>query len=230
MNTSISGHKQFVARTVVDFIQTVFDRNRLLKKRGEIGDKDGIKTEISRLTTTLELLSKEYDVTEDEVTLYQAAIESVRQLVISTKMLESDKVTIGQMASVLQKRDISLSNISTVAFELETAITEIQDFADARWLVVRDHVLEKIDKQTSDAQTKLAEHQISIDKLKPKMEGNDQIGKMSAAIIGENEKLDKLTNIDNELQEVQKRYSEQIAVLTSAFETYAGFILSTLTA
>lgn len=223
MNSGVSAHKQLVARTVVDFIQTVSERNALLKKKSEIGDEKGIKTETEQLTAQLELLSKEYDVTEAEVTSYQAAIEAARQLTTSTRVFEKDKEAINRLDSVLQKVDISQDGISTLVDEINTAIEKVQAFADAQWLAERSRITEKISEQIAESQKRLAEYQAVIEKLKPKMEGNEQISKISAAIVAENEKLDKLSKYDVDLKEIQKKYLQQITVLTSAFETYKCF-------
>lgn len=226
MNDRISTHKQVIAKTIVDFMQTLNERETVLDAKKEIGDKDGIKLEISKLSKQLEQLSNEYNVTEDKVKLYQTAAEKVRQLTTEIEDLIKDKDIIGAIESVLQKKDLSQKGVSRFADTLAAAIERIQVVADTQWLSERNQIEAQIDKQVVESQESISEYQKIVDSLKPLIEGNEQMGIASAAIVKEKEKLDKMSKLDAYLLEVQKKYDDQIAVLASAFETYKSFYIA----
>ena len=226
MNAAISAHKQLIAKTIVDFLQIVSDRNATLQSKKEIGDKDGIQLEISQLTTQLEQLSKQYDVTEDDVTQYQTAIEKTRQLSAEIKVLANEKEIFESMSSVLEKRDNSRLNISRFSDELIEAIKRTQSTADTHWLAERGKIISQIIALLTELQVSLSVFQSKIEELKPKMEGNEQISKTSALIVCEKEKLDKLSSLDEDLLKTQELYNTYITTLTSTFATYKSFYMT----
>ncbi len=226
LGRNISVHKQEIAKTVVDFIRTISVRSKLLAAKMEIGDKKGITLEIDQLATQLEQLSKQYNVTEDEVKTYQTAVEKVQQLTTQIKDLSKEKDIIGVIESVLQKRDLSQKGVSQFADKLADAIEKIQVAADIQWSSERTQIVEQIDEQITESQEILSKYQVEVESLKPKMEGNELISKVSAAIVSEKNKLEIISKYDTELLGIQKTYDAQIAILTGAFEVYKGFYMT----
>ena len=80
MLKKISEQKQQIAKLIVDFLQIVKNREELYERCKEIGDKEAIEVELTKLNDQLEQLSKEYNVTETEIAEYQSSIESARTL------------------------------------------------------------------------------------------------------------------------------------------------------
>ena len=223
LNRKVSAHKQVLTRTVVDFVQTIQNRDTMISSKMEIGDKSGILKEISLLSTQLEQLSKEYNVTEDEMKTYQSSIEKVQQQNTDINAFIIEKETIESITSVLQMSDLSQKGIFRYAENMSAAIERTQVIADSHWLTERKQLTEELDKLISEIQISKACYQKSIDELKPKMEGNEQIVRVSKAIASEREKLEKISEFETKLNQIQRTYGEQISILVNAFSTFKEF-------
>ena len=53
--------------------------------------------------------------------------------------------------------------------------------------------------------------------LKPKMDGNEQISKLSASIVKEQERLAKLSEYQTQLNTVQAQYKQNLNELSKSF-------------
>lgn len=220
MNESVTTQKQLITKTIVDFLQTISDRKAILDAQKEVGDKTGIESEIEQLSAQMDRLSKEFDVTEEEVKEYQVAVETVQQLSRETKALTKEKVAIEAITSVLQKKELPQKDIIQFTDELVAIIAKTQEAADAFWLNERKKIVVQIEDAISKSATSLSEHQAKVDKLKPKMDGNEQISKISKLLLVEKEKLEKISKYDVELQKIKEKYNTQLFILTSTIDIF----------
>ena len=225
MNDKISDHKQTIAKTVVDFIKTVGDLTKITNSKKEIGDKDGIDHEIKKLSEQLEQMSKEYNVTEEEVGQYQAAVESVQRLKSYLRDLNKEKEVIESIESVLQTKAFPQKEISKLSDDITNAIERTQTIANNYWLDERSKIIATVDEYLTNTLKSLSEYETQVENLKPKMEGNEQIRKLSFAIVSEKVKLDKLSKLDVDLSDLQDKYDLQMNVLTNSFTIYKKFYM-----
>lgn len=210
-------------RKIVYIPQTYL--NRLSDEKEEIGDTQSITAEINKLSLGLEQLSKEYNVTEDEVKLYQQALEEIQRILNLNKTLVNEKESISLIESVLQKKDLSQKGISFYNDKLTEIIDKILSEAHVEWKLKRTELIQEIDNTLKEKEITISELQLTINLLKPKMEGNEQIGKISSSILEEKSKLEKISKLDSDLSENNKIYEAQIAMLAEAFQNYKNYYL-----
>lgn len=220
MEGSIIERKQRIAKTIVDSLQTVSEINSILEAKKELGDKEGIESEIEKLSEQMEQLSKEHNVTEEEVAEYQTAVEKVQQLSSEVKALTKEKEALEGISSVLQKRELVPKDIVKFSDQLVLAIEKTQATADTFWLEERKEIIMEIEKALTGAANSLTEFKTQVETLEPKMEGNEQINKISKLILDEKDKVEKLSKYDTQLQQVKEKYDTQISILTSAFGAF----------
>ncbi len=223
MNEKIATHKQLIAKTIVDFLHTISKLNSVKELKKEMGDKDSILLEIKKLSMQLKQLSEEYNVTEDEMKTYQEAAEKIQQCTGNIKNITLERETIGSIESVLQKKDFPKKNTSRFSAKLAGAIERTQITADSHWLTERGKILAEINEVLSEYQKDLSKSHAQVEALKPKMEGKEQIRKVSDSILSEKGKLEKLSQLDAESEKINESYEAQLSILTKAFETYKGF-------
>jgi len=220
IKNEISAHKRAITQTVVDFIQTVSDRQSVIEAKKQIGDKEGVEREIDQLSTRLTQLTQEYSVTEDEVKTYQTALEQVQQLANDIKTLNREKYALAEIDAILEKKDLTQKGISKLAEPLADAAERVRTASDMLWLEERKLIIEQVDSQIEQASNDQSNYQAKIETLKPKMDGSEQLSKTSAAIVEEKEKLNRLLALDVKLDEMQKTYDRQMDLLTSSFVAY----------
>lgn len=222
----ISEQKQKIAKSIVDFLKIVDDQNELCERCKEIGDKEAIETELTKLNTQLEQLSKEYDVTEAEVARYQNSVENAKasreKLSAATKEIE----LIQGIQSVL---DVKLSSNSPLLIfnePINRAIDEVKKIADEAWAARREEILQGARKQCEDIELTISKYEETVSALKPKMDGNEQISKLSAAIVNERERLAKLSEYKVRLNTVQEQYKQKLNELSQSFSAFSQIYLA----
>ena len=223
MNGKIAMHKQLIAKTIVDFLQTFSELNSVKELKKEMGNKDSILLEIEKLSMQLKQLSGEYNVTEDEMKTYQEAAEKTQQCIDNIKNITLEREAIGSIESVLQKKDFAKKNTSRFSGKLAGAIERTQITADSHWLTERGKILEEINEVLSEYQKDLSKSHAQVEALKPKMEGKEQIRKVSDSILSEKGKLEELSQLDARLEKINELHDAQLSILIKAFETYKGF-------
>lgn len=222
----ISEQKQKIAKSIVDFLKIVDGRNELCERCKEIGDKEAIETELTKLNTQLEQLSKEYDVTEAEVARYQNSVENAKasreKLSAATKEIE----LIQGIQSVLDVKLSPNSPLSIFNEPLNKAIDEVKKIADEAWSTKREEILQEAHKQCEEIELAISEYEETVSTLKPKMEGNERISKLSAAIVNERERLAKLSEYKARLNTVQAQYKQSLNELSQSFSAFSQIYLA----
>ena len=226
MLKKISEQKQQIAKLIVDFLQIVKNREELYERCKEIGDKEAIKVELTKLNDQLEQLSKEYNVTETEIAEYQSSIERARTLRESFSVATKEIEQIQDIQSVV---DIKFSPNSAFAVfnELfDNAIDEVKKIADEAWVAKREEILQVARKECGDIELAISKYEERIAILKPKMDGNEQISKLSASIVKEQERLAKLYEYQTQLSTVQAQYKQNLNELSQSFSIFSQIYLA----
>lgn len=226
MLKKISEQKQQIAKSIVDFLQVVKDREELYEQCKEIGDKEAIEAELTKLNSQLEQLSKEYNVTEDEIAEYQSSIENTKTLRESHSIAIKE---IGLMQDIQSVVDVKLFPNSTFAVFNEpfnSAVDEIKKIADEAWVAKREDILQEARKKCGEIEFTISKYEETVDRLKPKMEGNERISKLSITIVNERERLAKLSEYQAQLNTVQTQYKQYLNELSKSFSAFSQIYLA----
>ncbi|WP_373131767.1 TrlF family AAA-like ATPase [Clostridium sp. M62/1] len=226
MLKKISEQKQQIAKSIVDFLQIVKNREELYEQCKGIGDKEAIEAELTKLNDQLEQLSKEYNVTETEIEEYQSSIENARTLKESYSVATKEIEQIQDIQSVVDMK-FSPNSAFVVFNELfDNAIDEVKKIADEAWATKREEILQAARKKCEDIESAISKHEERIAILKPKMDGNERISKLSASIVKERERLAKLSEYQTQLSTVQAQYKQNLNELSQSFSTFSQIYLA----
>lgn len=221
MGEQISEQKQKIAKSIVDFLKIVADRAELYERCKEIGDREAIETELAKLNAQLEQLSKEYDVTEAEIAEYQSAVENAK---VSRETLSAATKEIGLIQEIQSVLEVKLSpnGIFSIFNEsINNAIDEVRKIADEAWASKREKILQDARKQCGDIESAISKYEETVSALKPKMDGNERVSKLSAAIVNERERLAKLSEYKARLNTVQEQYKQKLNELSQSFSAFS---------
>lgn len=226
MLKKISEQKQQIAKSIVDFLLIVKNREELYEQCKGIGDKEAIEAELTKLNDQLEQLSKEYNVTETEIEEYQSSIENARTLRESYSIATKEIEQIQDIQSVVDMK-FSPNSAFVVFNELfDNAIDEVKKIADEAWATKREEILQAARKKCEDIESAISKHEERIAILKPKMDGNERISKLSASIVKERERLAKLSEYQTQLSTVQAQYKQNLNELIQSFSTFSQIYLA----
>lgn len=215
--------KQKIAKTLVDFLTTFSDKNEILNAQKEIGDKAGIEETIMKLSSALEKMSVIYNVTEEEVKQYQSAVESIQKIELEIQAIQSEQKIINEIDFVVDRYNFNNLNITIFLDEFDKAIESSKEIANKHWVEEKNQILKLIEIKLDSLQNCLKEQNVIEQTLKPKMEGNEQISKLSSDIIKEKRKLVKLEELNVKLNGIQNLYDSQIDVLSHSFADFEEY-------
>ena len=220
MQKNISEQKQQIAKLIVDFLQFVKEQEELSERCKEIGDKESIEAELRKLNGQLEQLSKDYNVTEVEIADYQNAVEKVKALNETHSVATREIEEIKNIKSVVDIRFSPNSELTVFIESVNSAIDEVKKIADEAWSKKQEEILQAAHKKCEEIESDISTCEKTIATLKPKMEGNERISKLSASIVNEKEKLIKLSEYKAKLNTVQNQYEQSLSVLSQSFSIF----------
>lgn len=215
---------QALAKSIVDFVKIVSDKNTAIAEENAIGDHDAIKEEIKKLSLQLEQLTEKYDITEDEVTAYQSAVEKIQILDNKNLAISKEKNLINNIDSVVKiKVNPNLTNFNE---NVQHALSLVKEAADSAWLSQRTQIINKADRQLHDIYAERIKQSEIITRLQPKMEGNEQIHKMSSYLLEENKKLTQLVDVEQRINSLKTNYIQELGNLSNSFEKFSALYSS----
>ena len=72
--------KKNITKSILDIFQTQSDIENLQEQLKEKGDKKGVETEIERLNSKINELSKNSQISEDELSLYRKQLQDIQKV------------------------------------------------------------------------------------------------------------------------------------------------------
>ena len=220
MQSDITNKKQELAKVIVDFLHVVDEKNRLEEECSEIGSKESILKEIELMGIQMDKLSKEYNVTEEDVSAYQNAVEYVQTINKEKSIITRECVALGDIDSVVEKKLITFSFIQYGEL-VDKGIALTIEEANKVWCKHRGSILSDAEQRLQEIHRIIEKQTKIIDALKPKMDGNEQIRELSDRILEEKQRLSKINDKLSQLETIQARYNEKISWLSTCFEGFS---------
>ena len=220
MQARISSQKQELAKKIVDLLEIVRQRKELIGKIEELGNLESITAEISQLKSQLEKLSNEYDVTSEELSAFDTSSGAVRLLSTQLSAANSDIASIQSLHSVLDIKVIDGANISFFGESFLQVVQEITDIANQAWEQKKASLLQSWGQQRDSISKSISENQDIVNRLRPKMEGNNRIKKVSELLVESQKRLETLSGYESELNKLQSRYKDALRNIIQAFLSF----------
>lgn len=228
MAKRIAEKKQEVTKSIVDFLRIVSDRKLLCEQCKAIGDEKSINSEIQELNTQLEQLSKEYNVTEEEIKKYQKSMENIQLLKGKVAAVSKEIALIKEISAIVEVKPLAMKEITIYSGALSDAAEKVKRIADEAWTIEREGILKEAYDYQNQVESSIKEQEEIVAALQPKMEGNERISKLSDALVSEREKISQLAENQTKLKTIQKQYEQYLGMLSHVFlefsTIYLGYI------
>ena len=128
--------------------------------------------------------------------------------------------SISKISSVIDVKTYENYDLINYKEAIDDVIVQVKKYADNFWCVERDKLLSKIDEQINEIQNKINSKLSIVANLQPKMKGNAQINKISDDIVRERTKLERLINMENQIENLEKLYSNYLDILSNSYESF----------
>ncbi len=225
MTKRIAEKKQEVAKSIVDFLRIVSERKGLCEQCKAIGDEKSIDSEIQNLNIQLEQLSKEYNVTEEEIKKYQQSMENIQLLKGRLAAISKEIALIKEITAIVEVKPLAMKEITICSNSMVEAAKKVKRIADEAWTAEREKILNKAYNYQKQVESSIREQEEIVAALQPKMEGNERISKLSEALVSEREKLSQLAENQTRLKTIQEQYGQYLEVLSHVFSEFSTIYL-----
>lgn len=223
MLEKIDAHKEHATGIILNLCSTMKKLHEKKDEIKEIGDENGINNEISKLSTSLEKLSQQFNVTEEEINDYQRSTEQIKDIQHTLDTLKTEIDFLTSTDSVVDAKDSILKHKSSFQEKLLDAVESTIKVANAHWVKKRDDIISALNSKDGEQRESLKKFQDREAELKPKMEGNDQIKTANKLLTAEKERLKKLQECTEEKLEIERRLLEQTTDLAVSFSQFHAF-------
>lgn len=220
MQEALKNQKTKMEKLIYEVISSYKTIENKKLEEAEIGTVDGIKKELDKLNLLKEKQTKDGTISEDEIVKYNSSNIKSKKLEKLIFKLSEDIEYINTLDSVVCENTQSYTYEDENKIIVEATVDEIIKEADKLWKSKRKDLI----KQIEDRVQKKKEEKIQLDKiintLRPKIEGNESIKKLSEAIQVEDAKLARVISEEKEIGELKSKCSEAIQNLAQEFLAY----------
>lgn len=164
--------------------------------------------------------SKDGTISDKEIADYNNAISESKKLDTLIAVLTSDIEYIRALDNVVAKASFSHGFEDENMRLFDDLIEEVIKDAESSWREKQASFIGKTEKRISDFKQEKKRFDETITLLKPKIEENESIKRISEAIHAENEKLAKVNAYEKEIEELQSSCSLTIDNLINEFFAY----------
>ena len=212
--------KTTVERLIYEVINAHVAIQDKKSEEAEVGSRNGIEKELKKLNALKKKQTKKGTITDEEIARYNNAISESKRLEDLIAKLSEDIEYIKSLDSVVTRKAFSHKFDAEDLTSFDTYVGEVISAADNLWITKRDELIRIIEDRIEKYKTEKNVFDSDILLLKPKIEENESIKKISEAIQSENEKLNKVISVENEIIELQRKCSESIDKLIAEFFSY----------
>jgi predicted ATPase len=202
--------KKSISKNILEVFQIQLDIDNLQRQLKEKGDKKGIETEVQRLNTKIQELSKNATITQLELDAFQNSLKDITEKEQLIKQSENDLL---HLSSLKNKSIIDTYYINGFDYLSSSIKNEVSEYFDKLKEVVDKKWTEYIGSKEESIKTKKQEYQTQIEQIK-----NSDTYKRSIQYYSDNKELNdiqnKLKEENGKLQEI-KGLEEKLALFKS---------------
>ena len=181
------------------------------EEKKELGDRSGIEKEIKKLQEQKDEISKNLEISDEEITKYETALsESSNKSKLLTKV-NQEICLLGDITTVVAPAVINSEVFSAdTLLKIEGIKTQIIEEADKKWISKRASLINELTDIQKQLQDDKEKYDAVVKELQPKIQGNKAIAEFSSKILSEKEKLETFNALDKKLK--AKKSEEQVII------------------
>ncbi len=222
-NRSVNTYKVELEKCIVDLFDKYSNYTTLLESLKDLGNKEAIEKEIKKLQDQKDKLSKELNLSEDDIKRYDDANKSKKMALRRLESLNTNRDYIEKIDSLVEPKNVGY----TLLEELSEKISSIQESlileSKRIWEKEQSKIIEEIDSLIEKEKTSISEYDKTVQELKPKIESSNAILELSERIQKENENLLLLIEKTKEANFERTKIDELIKKAVDSMDVYKEF-------
>lgn len=216
--------KQRNSVEIINLFDALKQTKALTEQRKDIGDDKAIEILISHLQNQLDQVSGEFNLDQEKIEQYQSSQNQLGKL-------KDDLLKYNEVVYKLEKIESIVDIVVLPNFSLDDCTKSIQDagkevkrIADNIWIEKRDAIINNIiDNTYKSIDDQLKNHKKIIKESEPIIERIARVKQITENIKTEQEKLNKIKEIDAELANLDRKYKMSKDALGCSFAKFEKF-------
>ena len=186
------------------------------EEKKELGDRSGIEKEIKKLQEQKDALSKNLEISDEEITKYETALaESSNKSKLLAKV-NQEICLLGTITTLVTTAAISSDVFSEdTLFKIDEIKTRIIEEADKIWISKREVLINELIEKQKKLRDEKETYDAVVNELQPKIQGNKAIAEFSSKILAEKDKLEAFNALDEKFRAKQAEEQSIIAEIYS---------------
>lgn len=223
MLQSIKDYKSTLNMSILGLIENHKEINSLREDKKEIGDQEGIKAQIEKLSSRKEILSNELDLSKNDLDSYEKTVFEISTLKEQILLLQKDLAFLEEIDSLVEKRKLNYSFSNDIQNLIDITMNKAVEAADDIWKSSKHTILTNISNGLNEKENRQNELFEIRDSLKSKIQDNKVITEISNNIQQENDKLKNLKALEEKekiLVEKENKYIDDISLCIEKFKNF----------
>ena len=181
------------------------------EEKKELGDRAGIEKEIAKLQEQKDALSKDLDISDEDISKYETAlIESSNKAKLVTQVT-NEILSLKTITTIVMPAFVDSDNFSNNTLrKIDEIRTQIIDNANKTWSSKRETLVKELLDKQSLLQSEKEKYDAIIKELQPKIQDNKAISEFATKILAEKDKLALFNALDERLK--AKKGEEQAII------------------
>jgi hypothetical protein len=227
----ITEYKMDINKTLLDFLSYDDKIRKLIADKSEIGNKNGIFTEIEKLSIEKDKIVAQSEISENEIKLYDDAKLEIERITKQKCMLMNDKDNLDLIENLVEKLTIKFNFSKEINNKIIECQESILSTAKDKWLNTKTSIIKDINKQIDSFNEAEIPYLETVNKLKEKIESSEAVKVLTQKIFEEKAKIVLISELEETEKQVSIERNNLIGRLSESgnkykhtYQTYAVII------
>lgn len=220
MQNEIRNKKLEIDKKVYDFLQKNDEIIQCKQKMKDLGTSEGIEKELEKLRNKKNALTKELNLSEEDIEKYDAASSKINEFKRTIIEINQDIERIEAVETPV----IPVSSLSLISMQTDTlykkSVETVMEEAKKVWVKEKTGILKILFDDREEKQFIINQNQSIVDLLAEKIEENKAVAELSQQIIEEEGKLKAFRDIEKILLSLESEYNQILEELSRVQENY----------
>lgn len=215
MLTSIKEKRSELNIKILNLLDIHKETGEIDDEKKELGDRSGIEREIKKLQEQKDAISKDLEISDDDITKYETALtESSNKLKLLAKV-NQEILSLGAVTTIVVPVAVGFEDFSDeTLIKIDEIKSQIIEEADKIWISKRETLVNELVNKQQQLHEEKERYDAVVKELQPKIQGNKAIAEFSSKILAEKDKLATFNALDEKLK---TKKSEEQAIITEIY-------------
>ena len=216
MLTSIKEKRSELNVKILNLLDIHKETVEIDEEKKELGDRSGIEREIKKLQEQKDAISKDLEISDEDITKYETALTESSNKSKSLAKVNQEILSLGAITTIVAPVTVSFEDFSDdTLIKIDEIKNQIIEEADKIWISKRETLVNELIDRQKQLHEEKERYDAVVKELQPKIQGNKAIAEFSSKILAEKDKLAIFNALDEKLKTKKSEEQAMIAEIYS---------------